>query len=218
MQNLIIYGAGDLARLAYFYAKFELDINVIGFVVDDVFYTENQYLNLPVFAWSQCPPADQADMFIAIGYKKMRARAIAYSKAKLAGYQLVNLISPESYVANNVQMGNNNIIMSGTVIEPFVKIGDNNVIWSNATVCHDGKVGSHNFLAANTTIGGKVKIGNQCFFGFNSTVTQGLTVEDEVLLAAGSVALTSLNALSMYAGSPAVNKRAIPSDIGISIE
>ncbi len=218
MQNLVIYGAGDLAKLAYFYAKHELGFNVLGFVVDYEFKKEDQFLNLPLYIWSDCPPADKANMFVAIGYKSMRARAVSYLKARSAGYKLVNLISPNCHLASNLEIGDNNIIMPGVVIEPYVELGCNNIFWSNSTVCHDSKIGSHNFFAANVTIGGKVKVGDQCFFGFNSSVTQNLIVENEVLLAAGSIALSRLHSLSIYLGVPAVLKKPLNSSIGVSID
>jgi sugar O-acyltransferase (sialic acid O-acetyltransferase NeuD family) len=218
MQNIVIYGAGDLAKLAYFYAKQELGINVLGFVVDDGYLIEKQFLDLPVFTWSQCPTHHEAKMFVAFGYKSMRARMYAYTKAKSAGYQLVNLISKQSHLASNVRIGDNNIIMAGVIVEPFSELGSNNVVWSNATICHDSKIGNHNFFAANATIGGKVNVGNQCFFGFSSTVIQNLTVEDEVLLAAGSLAITRLCSLSLYVGLPAVLKNSLNTAIGVSID
>jgi sugar O-acyltransferase (sialic acid O-acetyltransferase NeuD family) len=218
MQNLVIYGTGNFARLAHYYAEQELAINVLGFVVDDEYFSENLFASLPIFKWEKLPHPDQTNIFVAIGYKNMRARALAFAKIKQAGYECVNLISPHCYVAGNVEMGVNNIILPNAVIEPFVSLGNNNVVWSNATICHDVKIGDHNFLASNITIGGNVNIGNKCFFGFNSVVTQNLIVEDEVLLAAGSVALTSLKSLCMYSGLPAILRKNIHKDIGISIK
>lgn len=217
MQNLFIYGASDLAKLAHYYAEKERGINVLGFIVDDDFYNIEEYIGLPVFTWNKLPNIENIKIFVAIGYKNMRARVSAYSKVKQNGYECVNLVSPHSCIAKNVQMGDNNIIMAGAVIEPFVNLGSNNIIWSNATICHDTQLGNHNFFAANVTVGGKVTIGNNCFLGFSSTVTQNLTVGNEVLLAAGSVALATLKGLSMYAGSPATFKKAINPDLGITI-
>ena len=53
MQNIVIYGVGALAKLAYFYVNELPHFNTICFVVDDFYKHTNDFQGLPVKAWSQ---------------------------------------------------------------------------------------------------------------------------------------------------------------------
>ena len=209
-----------MARLAHYYATRDIGMNVLGFVVDEPYKVADTFLSLPVFNWSELDKiysCDDIAMHVAIGYRSMRLRSSAYKKAKLKGFELVNIVARSGFVADNVVMGDNNFIMPGVVIEPGVKIDSNNVVWSNATICHDSVIGSHNFIASNVTIGGEVSMGNSNFLGFSSVILQGLKIGDDVLFGAQSLALSNLDTLSRYHGSPATKVGSIDEEIGIQV-
>lgn len=220
MKDLIIFGSSSLARLAHYYATRDMGLNVLGFVVDEQYKDSDIFLSLPVFSWFELDQKfnhDKIAMYVAIGYKNMRLRSIAYEYAKLKGIDLVNIISRSSFVADDVVMGDNNIVMPGVVIEPGVQVDSNNVVWSNTTICHDSVVGNHNFIASNVTIGGEVTIGNSNFLGFSSVILQGRKIGNDVLLGAQSLALTNLDTLSRYHGSPATKVGSIEKKVGIQV-
>ncbi len=220
MSKLIIFGANSLAKLAHFYATNELGMDVLGFAVDESYKEMDKFESLPVFVWPELKERfspDEVSVFVAIGYKSMRAREAVYTKLKASGFQLINLVCSSSYMAKNVSIGNNNFIMPGAVIEPDVKMGDNNVVWSNATVCHDSIIGDHNFFAANVTIGGAVSIGNQNFIGFSSVVHQHIRIGNETLIGSQSLVNRDTQDLSFYRGSPAIKVSPIDPRIGVKV-
>lgn len=220
MINIAIFGTTNLAKLAYYYATKELNYNVQAFIVDDSYYTLSVFEGLPVYTWSAFKERfgiGGTYVFVAVGYKNMRARMELYEKIRSYGYQSINVISKYSYVSDKAIIGNNNIVMPGTVIETFTEIGSNNVFWSNTTICHDTKIGSHNFFASNVTIGGEVTIGDANFFGFSSTLIQGVNVEDDVLVGASSLVLTDLKKNCQYQGMPARYVKAIDSGLGVRV-
>jgi sugar O-acyltransferase (sialic acid O-acetyltransferase NeuD family) len=218
-KPLLIFGSGSLARLALYYAKMEMGLTVLGFVVDSDKQSGDEFCDLPVFTWDafilQYSP-DEVCLFIAVGYKSMRGRGFLFERARSSGYTLQNLVSSSFYSAQTVHMGENNFIMPGVVIEPGVTLGDNNVIWSNTTICHDSIIGNHNFFAAKTTVGGEVSVGDCCFLGFSSTVVHHLTICDDVLLAAQSLLLDDADRLGWYQGVPARRMKEFSPVIGVS--
>ncbi|MFX4253402.1 hypothetical protein ACOL21_11290, partial [Aliarcobacter butzleri] len=59
-----------------------------------------------------------------------------FDKAKSKNYPLINYIhSP--VINHDIQLGENNIVLAGCIIEPNVEIGDNDVIWSMTLSGHD---------------------------------------------------------------------------------
>lgn len=222
MPRLIyIFGTGTLAKLAHYYIVNELKRNVSGFIVDAEFKLQNQFIDLPIYAFDDFIKhysREDVEIFIAIGYKDMKARSEVFSRISEADYRLINIISQSAFVANDVELGQNNFIMPGVVIEPGVKLGSNNIIWSNATICHDTKIGNHNFIASNVTVGGEVIIGSRCFLGFSSVMSQKITVGNDNLFAAQSLVLSDVGSLSRYQGVPAQKVGDINVELGFSID
>ncbi|MDT4291150.1 acetyltransferase [Methylomonas sp. MO1] len=220
-RPLVIFGAGSLARLAHYYATHEMGLRVLGFVVDADRKNIDTCCGLPVFSWEACPaqhPPASTSMYVAVGYREMRQRQRLFDRAKAAGYGLQNIVSTSGFLAATVQMGENNFIMPGAVVEPGVRLGNNNVVWSNTTLCHDTVVGHHNFFASNVTVGGEVTVGDRCFFGFTSTVVHQRRVGDDVLLAAQSLLLDDGEPLGWYQGVPAKRVESISEQTGVCVK
>lgn len=221
MRDLVIFGATELARMARYCAVEEQNRAVDAFAVDAGYKTQEHVLDIPVLEWPEVlqrfTPAN-TDCFIALGYRTMRGRRAVYEKVRDAGYGLINLVSTASHVAKNVQMGENNIILPGAVLEPGVQLGANNVVWSNATICHDAVIGSHNFVAANVTMGGYAQLGDLNFVGFSTTILQHVAVGCETLIGAQSLVRRPTRDLYQYWGVPASECGTIDGAKGVCLE
>lgn len=204
-HQLSIFGSSPYAELVAHYFATDSEYSPCRYVVDAGFpdYRANS-LPLPtrVLTEGEAPDHEQY-LFIALGYRSMRARKQVFERFNNPGVKLVNFVSSHARVDSTVSLGVNNIIMPGAVIEPFVTIGDNNVIWSNATVCHDTALRSHCFVAANATIGGHCEIGDLSFLGFSSVVGQHCCLADETLVAATAFISRNTESCTRYQGVPA---------------
>ena len=221
MKDLVIFGTSTLAKLANYYATQELGFKVVAFVVDEKYRTQPNFLNQPVLTWPEfltSYSATDVSVHVAVGYKSIRARAATYDRVKARGYELINIVSTASYLANGVVLGDNNFVMPGVVVEPGVVVNSNNVVWSNTTICHDTCVGSHNFIAANTTVGGGVKIGDGNFLGFSTVIKENLNIGNSSLVGAGSLVIGNIGNLTKVFGAPATNIGSIDSVLGVCVD
>jgi sugar O-acyltransferase (sialic acid O-acetyltransferase NeuD family) len=217
---LYIFGAGTLAQLALSYARHDIGLEVSGFVVDDAYADVPVVVGLPVVGWSSfCATTSpgQAQIFVALGYREMRARARAFSMVRDAGFGSINLVARSAFVAKDAILGSNNFIMPGAVVEPGVNIGSNNIFWSQSNICHDTHIGHHNFCAARVVVGGNVRVGDLNFFGFGSIVLQGCRVGNETLVGAQALVRRDTNDLHQYTGSPAIATRLLDPQRGICV-
>ncbi|MGM3275644.1 acetyltransferase [Ralstonia sp. 24A2] len=219
---MIIFGAGPFAQLVCRYATTDLGMQVHAFAVDEPYLpaATSALDGIPLLGWQAAQeryaPADVM-LFVAVGYRSMRARANVYRTIKQSGYTLANLLHPAAWIAGDVAIGDNVIVMPGAVIEPGVTLGSNNVVWSNATVCHDSKIGDHNFIAANATLGGNVAIGTRNFIGFSAVVMQGRRIGDDTLIGAQSLINRDTQDLCAYVGAPARRLRTLDPATGVSV-
>lgn len=222
MAGLIIFGGGAFARLVHRYATADLGMQVHAFAVDEQYLPAglSSLEGIPVLGWQSVQerytPADVM-LFVAVGYRSMRARERVYRAIRQSGYRLANLLHPAAWIASDATIQDNVIVMPGAVIEPGVALGSNNVIWSNATLCHDSTIGDHNFIAANATLGGNVTVGARNFVGFSAVVMQGRRVGDDTLIGAQSLVNSDTQDLCAYVGVPARRLRVLDPATGVTV-
>ena len=220
-MSIVIFGAGTLGKLAYYYLTKDMQLDVSAFVIDrkEGYKKDSNLYELPIYFWDDFIhlfSINEVKIFVAVAYKSMRNRLQIFEKVRQHKFNCINIISSSAFVPNDSLEGTNNFIMPGVVLEPGTLVGSNNLIWSNSTICHDSKIGNHNFLGANFTMGGYSKIGDLSFFGFSSTISDKVIVEDEVLLAANSFLNSNADKLTRMQGTPAIKYSAIDPEKGIN--
>ena len=123
-------------------------------------------------------------------------------KGRITGsHEAVN----DYYRHKGVKIGKGCLICSNPVTrEPFlVEIGENTTISTGVSfITHDNSVKL--LFPGKTDVFGKITIGDNCFIGQNSTLLYGVTISDNVIIAAGSVVTRSITESNViYAGNPA---------------
>ncbi len=207
MKEIIIYGAGSYARMMRLYIDRVAGQKVVAVCVDQAFMGDIKcFDDLPLVPFEEVEaiyPAENYFMFVAVGYSSMRAREVMYNKAKKKGYNFISYIDSSVLVDSTSVLGENNVVLSGSIIEPFSSLGDNNILWSSVIISHDVKVGSHCFFASQTLLGGNCIVDDGCFFGFNSTCVQNAVIGKESLIGAKSLVLSKTERYSKNIGVPA---------------
>lgn len=193
MNKLIIFGTGDIARIAHYYFSFDSEYEVIGFTVDEEYMRGNAFLGLPVVAFENVTDSYSPEthkMFIALSYNKInKIRAEKYFKAKEMGYELTTYISSRCTFLTNKPIGDNCFILEDNTIQPFVKIGNNVTLWSGNHIGHDSVIEDHCFIASHVVVSGHVYISQYCFIGVNATLRNSVTIAPETIVGAGAVIL-----------------------------
>jgi sugar O-acyltransferase (sialic acid O-acetyltransferase NeuD family) len=191
MARLVIFGAGDIARLAHYYFANDSEHEVIAFTVDKQYCEGNEFLGLPLIAFEELAekyPPREYKMFVALSYARMnKLRADKYHAAKRDGYELVSYVSSRCSFLTQHPIGDNCFILEDNTIQPFVKIGSNVTLWSGNHIGHDAVIEDHCFLASHIVVSGYVHIRNNCFIGVNATLRNSITIAPETLIGAGAI-------------------------------
>ncbi len=137
--------------------------------------------------------------------------ALEYNFTKLKAKIYCNKIKQKEYINNwfrlkGIMIGDNCSIFSNIVSsEPYLITIGNNVTISNDVqfITHDNsiiKVSRNEY----TDIFGEIVIGDNCFIGAHSIILPGVTISDNVVVAAGSVVTKSTKSKNIIiAGNPA---------------
>lgn len=206
MKKVVIFGAGSLARLAYFYLSEDSSYEVAAFTVNEKYLGEGKLLGVDVVPFERIEethPPERFAMFVAIGYKRVnKARAEVYNNCKSKGYELISYLSSKATYWDHIEIGDNCLIREHSVIQPFAKIG-NDVIIGSACIGHDSIIGDHCYIANQAAIAGNVKIGPYCFVGVNATIRDGITLAPECVIGAGAIILKDTEEGGVYPGQKA---------------
>lgn len=114
--------------------------------------------------------------------------------------------SCEKYALNQgVKMGSNCEIMTRNFgSEPYlIEIGNNCQITSDVKFFTHGAAWVFRNKHPKMDFFGKIKVGNNVYIGNNSLILPGVTIGDDVIVAAGSVVTKSVLSNSIVGGNPA---------------
>lgn len=193
-KDLYIFGAGELGKIILYHFFHSGLYNIKGFVVDDSFFKENNFCDLPVYKESEFLQINKngVEIFIALGPKEMnRSRKECFEKYLDRGYQFASFIGKN--VICESEIGKNCFIGHGTIINPFVNIGNNNIIWEGCIISNNVNIGDHNYISPAVNIGTFCEVKDQIIIGTNSTIKTRVIIEEKSLI--GSSCYISQNTI-----------------------
>ena len=214
MKKIVIFGAGDIGELAWYYFTHDSAHEVVAFCVDAEFRDQDLFCGLPVVDFETVatthPPQDHA-MFVALSYSGLnKLRRDKFEAALAMGYELPGYVSSRATVLNAGRIGRNCFILEDNTIQPFVTIGDNVTLWSGNHIGHHSTIRDHCFIASHVVVSGGVTIEEACFIGVNVTLRDHVTVGSQSVLGAGALILSDVEPKGVYMG-PATERSRVPS-------
>jgi len=208
MKKVVVFGAGEFARVARVYLDGDSPHEVAAFTANEKYITDKKVDGLDVVPFeglARTHPPDRFAMFVAVGFKRVnRARAELYEQCRGMGYELISYVSSKASRWDGLETGDNCFIFENNVIQPFVRIGRDVIIWSGNHIGHHAEIGDHCFIASHAVISGGVKLGPYTFVGVNATFRDGVTVGAENVIGAGALILRDTKDKEVYAvpGTP----------------
>jgi sugar O-acyltransferase (sialic acid O-acetyltransferase NeuD family) len=201
-RKVLIFGAGDFARVACFYLTHDSPFDVAAFTVHESLIAQKELLGLPLVPWERAkethPPSD-FDILVAIGYSKVnKNRAAIFEEATAAGYNVVTYVCSKATTWPGLDVGKGSFVFENNVIQPFVSIGSNTVLWSGNHIGHDSTIGSNVFITSHVVVSGNCRIGDNTFIGVNATIRDGITIGPDCVVGAGTVILRDAPAESVF--------------------
>lgn len=120
-------------------------------------------------------------------------------------------IEPGAIIREQVEIGENAIIMMGAIINVGAVIGNNTMIDMGAVLGGRAMVGSNCHIGAGSVLAGVVEpssaspviIDDDVLIGANAVVIEGVRVGKGAVIAAGAVVISNVDAYTMVAGTPA---------------
>lgn len=165
-MRLLIYGSGDFAPTVIELVR-ACGHEAVG-LIDDTRVGPDVLGSLEQVMQSH-PPQDYG-IALAIGYKNLAGRWIAWLRARAAGYDAPVLIHPRAYVADSARVGAGSMVMAGALVDVRASVGAATVLWPGVCVNHDSSIGANCFISPNATLCGFVQLGENSFVGAGAAV------------------------------------------------
>lgn len=202
MEEIVIFGSGDIAQIANYYFKTDSQYKVVAFTVDRPYIREAEFEGLPVVPFDEIvekyPPSNYK-LFIAVSYAQLnKLRERKYHEAKGMGYTLVSYVSSKCSYLTPYQHGDNCFIFEDNTIQPFVQIGNNVTLWSGNHIGHHSVIHDHNFISSHVVVSGHCVIRSNSFIGVNSTLGHQVEIGPENIIGAGSIITKSTGPGEVY--------------------
>ena len=188
-KPLVIFGLGDIADVAFTYFSDDSDFDVVAYTVDATYRHRTTFHGLPVVPYDALgdhyEPAEVA-MFVAAGYgdnNRTRERLIA--RARRDGWSLARYVASRAGVWD-ATVGENCMVIDGTVLQPGARVGTGTILWSNSVVGARATVGACCYIGPVAVIGADVALDDRCVVGPLAHVASRLRVGDTCFIGASA--------------------------------
>jgi sugar O-acyltransferase (sialic acid O-acetyltransferase NeuD family) len=205
---LLIYGVGELARIALQYFSEDSPYTVTGFISDkDFLPKDNIAFGLQVIDAQQIGSTvlpENHNIFVAFsGANLSYPRSNKVAELASLGFTLPSYVSSYAFIASDANIGSNVMIFEHNTIQSEVLIEDSSIIWSGNHIGHQSRIGIGCFISSHVCIGGRTEVGNNSYFGMNSTVRDQLVIGPNSVIGANSYVSKNFPGNGVAFGSPA---------------
>lgn len=205
-MNLLIYGAGGLAKEVYDLAKrnYPDKWNNILFVDD---YAEEGVKSFGKTVKFSTILAElkngqkQYEGIVAVG--EPRDRELLTQRFADAGISITNIIDRTARISPTVKLGTGVIICEYVSIHAFADVGSGVLIQPGAIIGHDIIIGDYSVMGTYSAPGGECVFGKNTYVGMNATIKEKLTVGNNAIIGMGAVVFRDVEENTVVVGNPA---------------
>lgn len=210
-NKTIIIGAGGHAKVIIDMLRANPHVSIVGCIGQE---RGAAVLGIPVIGDDSSLPEllkqGIRHAFVAIGNNSTRRRLALY--AENLGFELINAVSPQAYIAPSVVLGRGVAVMAGSIIQPDCRIGSYSIINTGATIDHDSVIGEACHIAPGSTLSGNVSVGDESFLGTGTVAIDGMHIGKGCMIGAGAVVIRAIPDHVLAVGVPAVIIRSMQTE------
>lgn len=145
---------------------------------------------------------------VAIGTNEVRLRLADYFISQ--GLKPATLISPNSEIADDVQIGAGSFVGRFASVGPESILGEQTMLSVHAVVGHEAHIGAGAQLCPGSVVTGRCRVGKGAFLGSNAALQPGITVGDWARVSANTFAAADVEpgvTLATMPGRPVFKRK-----------
>ncbi|MGW4588159.1 NeuD/PglB/VioB family sugar acetyltransferase [Amycolatopsis thermoflava] len=198
-KNLVVLGAGGLARQIVGVVEDLEDINLLGLLGDpDEHSREN---DTPVLGGDEVLKSLDAAYVIGVANLLVRRKLEEYASA--VGREPATVVHPTARIEKRVSIGPGGVVMPAAQVQEAVELGCHVLVDANVLVCHEAVVSPHVTISPRAVVGARSRIGAGTTIGMGAIVLPDVAVGEEAVIGAGAVVTKDVPGQTTVAGVPA---------------
>jgi sugar O-acyltransferase (sialic acid O-acetyltransferase NeuD family) len=198
-KRMIILGAGGHGRVVGDIAELQ-GFNPVAFI-DKRFPSLTHNLHWPIIGDRIDDVEGSFVGFVAIGANQLRLSQL--DRLLSSGINCPALIHPTASVSRYATLEAGTVVMAHVVINAGAKLGRGVIANSGCTIDHDCMIGNGVHISPGANIAGGVSIADESWVGISACVKENIMIGRNVLVAAGSVVISSIADNQRVFGVPA---------------
>ena len=205
MDNLILVGAGGLAREVAEAVSASGRYRLLGIVDDDVSLHGTTVGDVPVLGGVDQLFWDRSSyVVVCTGMGRTRAAIVRLLAAHDIGpSRYGTVVHPSVQVPRSCFLGVGSVLLAQVAITADAYVGRHVVAMPNVTVTHDDVISDYVTLCGGVSLAGSVTVGPGAYLGTNASVRQGVRVGAASTLGMGATLLEDLPDGETWVGVPA---------------
>lgn len=144
---------------------------------------------------------EEYDVIVAIGNASIRRKL--QEKYENAGVNIVTLIHPFSYVADDIWVDRGTVVMAGAVIQTKTCLGKGVIVNTASSIDHECKIDDYCHIAVGSHLAGNVIVGSETWIGAGTTISNNIEIGEGIMIGAGAVVVDNIIKRGTYIGAPA---------------
>ena len=201
-MKIVILGMGSTALSIVDILLREHDYTISGFIgtqeEDKKFSGKKIYRDIPFLGdrsiLKDLKKQDVHGFVAAMGDRYIREEA--FFEASSFELRAINAISKNSFIENNVKIGNGVIISSGCVVQHGVQIGNNCIIESGAIIDYEAKINENCNIDAGCLIGSQTIIEKNSSVGARSIILKNIQIGKHQSIEVNAMVKSNLKGLT----------------------
>lgn len=203
MKDIYIIGASGFGREVAWLIEELDDWNIAGFVDDNEKVLGTNVNGFPVVGNTEYLIEQNKNINVVIAIGNPIIRKKIYDKLSQSNMiNFPNIIAKDVRISNTNQLGIGNIICTHNVLTTNITIGNFNHINLSCTVGHDAIIEDFSTVYPGVNISGNTRIKSFVEVGTGTKIIQGKTINENIIIGAGSVVVKDLKDTGTYVGIP----------------
>jgi len=186
--DVVIVGAGSMARMAITILRHDHNIRVIGLVDVERPKEERRVVDIPVIGDHSLLDGllrqGVRGTLVAVGDNYIREQRF-YEVSRM-GFDLITAVHPSAQIAPDVALGDGCIIGEGVILSTGVVVHNNVIIEAGTVISVSAEIGENVFVGPGVCIGGEVRVGRNCHLDPGVSVAPSIRVGKNVFVEAGT--------------------------------
>jgi sugar O-acyltransferase (sialic acid O-acetyltransferase NeuD family) len=206
-RDLVIVGAGGLARETAAAVRDIPEWRLVGFLDDDPALHGTNRAGLPVLGpLDTLGTADLASAAVVVCIANARNPAVrerVVRRLDLPARRYATVVHPSVFVGAESSVAPGSVLLPNVTLTANVSVGAHVCVMPQTVLTHDDVVDDFVTIASGVRVSGSVRVGRGAYLGAGALIREGLTVGAGALVGMGAVVLRDVPEGEVWAGSPA---------------